>query len=284
MFHRPGAFTVRIGIGLMCCTTAFALAPQDPSRSPVEETAPPAPGQSGESPAPDGASGVQNAVEAGDAARGAENSHDDEGTSKQPKPANALAIQALESKVEELSWENQSFESIIAWLRERGEISVIPVWRALEDIGVRRTDGVTLQMRDTTVHAVLVEVCDQLSLYGEVGFIGYGNVIKISSQKHLDRKVYVRVYDVRDLIFEVGEFASPDAVAGAKLGASVEMDNYRTPEERMADLANVLRRTIDPDRWAENGGDCALVIHETSLVVRAPISVHQKLTGAFYLP
>jgi hypothetical protein len=199
-----------------------------------------------------------------------------------PPRLESAAIQTLEKRIDHVSWDAQSLESVLEWLRQQGPANVVPVWRALDVLGVGPDTKVTLQLEDVTVHQLLVEVCDQLSPAGGMGFQGHGNIIKISSQRHLDSKLYVQVYEVRDVIFDIPDFVpGGGCCAGASGGG---LDGYVPLEFRMQNLANLVRKTIGCERLVEKGGDCTVEVFETSLVVRAPISVHEKIGGSFYLP
>ncbi len=202
-----------------------------------------------------------------------------------PSRNESAAIETLEKRIERVSWEDEPLESVVEWIRQQGPANVVPVWRALDDIGVQRDTLVTLELRDVTAHQLLVELCDQLAPFGGMGFQGHGNVIRISSQRHLDSKLYIRVYEVRDVAFDVPDFiplggcSAPVAAAGGG-GA----DGYIPLEVRMDKLADIVRNAIAPELRVENGGDCSVQVFKSSLVVRAPISVHQKIGGDFYLP
>lgn len=191
----------------------------------------------------------------------------------------AAALAVLQQRVEAIDWEDAPLHEILDWLREQGPINVIAVWRELNDIGIDRNSPVTLKMRDSTVEQVLAEMLEQLSPDGEIGFRAYGNTIKLSSRRHFDQQLYTRVYNVADVIFNVEEFAPAIDFAYTSPFGCFGLDTYVLPEMRQEELANALRDILGPDMDPERCAKCSMVIYGQSLIIRAPLEIHERLAG-----
>jgi len=191
----------------------------------------------------------------------------------------AAALTVLEQRVEAIEWEDAPLHEILDWLRAQGPINVIAVWRELNDIGIDRESPVTLKMRDSTVDQVLTELIEQLSPDGEIGFRAYGNTIKLSSRRHFDQQLYTRVYNVADIVFNVDEFAPAIDFASASRFGCFALDTYALPDERLEELANVLRDILGPDMDPERCAKCSMVVYGQSLIIRAPLEIHERLAG-----
>ena len=236
----------------------------------------------------------------------------------------------LSRRVELVDWDEVPLESVVDWLTEQGPINVVVVWRALEAQGIDRDTPVTLLLRNARVGQVLSEALDQVSELGDVRYRGVGSTIKISTREEFNRKLYVRVYDVSDLIFQVPDFKGPSVdVAGEGggggggmggggmgggmggggmggggmggggmggggmgmqnpfSGGSEEQDDEgdsQSLEERMDAIVELIKNTIEPENWDENGGRNTIRAWNRMIIVRAPIEVHELIGGPFVLP
>ncbi len=261
----------------------------------------------------------------------------------------APAVATLNKRVDSVDWDDTPLESVIEWLREQGpKTNVIVVWRALEAQGIDADTPVTLKFRDARVGQILDEALNQVADGAELRFRGSGNTIKISTRDDFNRKLYVRAYDVSDLIFQVPDFKGPsvDVTGGGGGGGSGggaggggggfggggggvgggiggaggggagggfggagggigggfgggfgsqppfsdsgdsegEDEEGKSLEERMEDIVDLIRNTIEPEGWAEGeygGGKNTIRAWNRLLVVRAPIEVHELIGGPF---
>jgi hypothetical protein len=225
---------------------------------------------------------------------------------------------ALNQRVDLVEWDGAAFQEVLSWLRERGVVNVIVRWRAVEAVGVDRDSPVTLSLRDATVRGILTEVLAQLGS-GEpdsdpLQFHALGNTLTISTRSEFNRQLYVRVYDVADLIRRVTDFTDGPTVelnqtqggqsgqgqsifSGSGSGNDPGGNEPGGAQGRTADdpemlrLINVIKTSIEPDTWeipsdpawggAHGGGKGTIVPFNRLLVVRNTIEVHEKLAGIF---
>ena len=246
----------------------------------------------------------------------------------------------LYTRVPEVEWDDVPFGTVIDWIQDQGPVNVVVVWRALEAQGIDEDTPVTLRLRNARIGQILGEVLDQISETGDVRYRGVGSTLKISTRAEFNRKLYVRVYDVSDLIFQVPDFKGPSisvsgeggqgggsgggfsggggggigggigggtggagGLSGGGLGASLgggfggagqqqvfddegneeDDDQGKTLEERMDEIVELIRNTIAPDDWRENGGRNSIHAFQRNIIVRAPIEVHEEIGGPFVL-
>jgi hypothetical protein len=66
---------------------------------------------------------------------------------------------------------------------------------------------------------------------------------------------------------------------GGSGGGGLTQEKIRTKQERADDLVTLIRETIRPEIWKENGGTAAVRYYNGNLIVTAPRSVHEAIGG-----
>lgn len=66
---------------------------------------------------------------------------------------------------------------------------------------------------------------------------------------------------------------------GGSGGGGLTQEKIRTKQERADDLVTLIRETIRPEIWKENGGNAAVRYYNGNLIVTAPRSVHEAIGG-----
>ena len=215
----------------------------------------------------------------------------------------------LRKRVQEVNWDEKAFEEVIDWLKglTDDKVNIVPRWGPFEVEGVDRDSPVTLQLRDVTVAEVLGETLDQLSEEGQVTYHAYRNTLKFSTKSDFDRKLFRRVYEVTDILFQVPDFGrsapSVDLEAAARAGgggggggggqsifaggggssSSEDLEQEESEvEERIEDLRTLIMDTVLPETWEDAGGPGIIRVYDNRyLVVLATIEVHEQLAGYF---
>lgn len=229
---------------------------------------------------------------------------------KQTKNA---AIKLLRKDLtESIIWDDVSFEFVIEWLRDQGDANVVVNFNALEVVGVSSEATVRgLSLRGVKVADVLDEVLDQLVQQGgeEISYRGVGNTLRISTKQDFNRKLYMRFYDVTELLLRI-----PDSVDAPRVdltqiqqsggggggggggqgvpvftqsGGGSSRDNREVTDEevkrRMDDIRLVIEDSIEPESWDVLGGRGTIRSYNRTLVVRNSIEVHEQIAGFFSL-
>ena len=215
----------------------------------------------------------------------------------------------LRKRVQEVSWDERTFEEVIDWLKGLSDdkVNIIPRWGPLSVEGVDRDSPVTLQLRNVTVAEVLGETLDQLSEEGQITYHAHRNTLKFSTKADFDRKLFRRVYEVTDILFQVPDFGrsapTVDLEAAARAGgggggggggqsifaggggssSSEDLEQEESEvEERIEDLRTLIMDTVLPETWEDAGGPGIIRVYDNRyLIVLATIEVHEELAGFF---
>ena len=220
-------------------------------------------------------------------------------------------VALLNKRVESVQWEDIPFEEVISWLKEEGgsAVNVVPRWVPLGVEGVDRDTLVTLELNNSTIGVVLTELLDSLSEDGEVRFRAWGNTLRISTRADFERKRHLRVYEATDIMLripDVGRGApvidlqnaggqgggSGQSVFSGSAGGQEEQTGGEQAEqelqERLEELATLIRDVVAPGTWAQpgstggtGGGPNVIQVFNRSLIVNAPIEVHEQIGGIF---
>ncbi|MBU0718386.1 MAG: hypothetical protein KJ749_09075 [Planctomycetes bacterium] len=225
--------------------------------------------------------------------------------------AKYAARELLRKSVAEVSWEEDTFETVIDWLNDLGndQVNIVPKWGQLANEGVDVDSPVTLKLRNTTVAKVFNEIIEQLSEEGRITYHAIDNNLEIATKQYFDRKLYRRVYDVSDLLFQApdmgrsaptvdleqasraggqGGGGSGQSIFGGGGSSSSEdlTEEGQEVEERLEALRTLIQDTISPESWdrGEVGGGGLSRIRmygQRNIVVLAPIEIHEEIAGFF---
>ena len=239
-------------------------------------------------------------------------------------PSSRAAESLLRKRVDAVNWTDKPFEEVLDWLRDIGEgrVNIVPKWKPLNAEGVTpESPLVTLKLNNTTVAEVLNETLDQLSEDGEIRYRGIDNKLTISTRADFERKHYLRVYNITNLIFRVPDFGQGAPAidlnktkgsgggggGGGGGGQSVfgggsgggqaggqNIETEQTIKQRLVEIKQLIERTIAPETWdltgpgsasqaAGAGGRGRIEVYERSLVISNTIEVHEEIAGMFSL-
>lgn len=221
------------------------------------------------------------------------------------------AAALLDKHVDSVDWVEITFEEVIDWLRDLsdGSVNVIPRWSALGVDSVTPESLITLKLSNVTVTEVLNEVLGQLSEDNTLGYQAVRNNLRISTKGDFNRRMYVRVYDVTDILFRVYDFgeeapqidlqqagrsggggggggSSQSVFSGSSSSGSSRQQGGKQAEEevrkQLEDLKTLIEHSIEPASWSDAGtGQGTIEVFHRSLVVYATIDVHEKIAGFF---
>lgn len=182
------------------------------------------------------------------------------------------------------------------------QIPLVIDWDAMEIDGVDPGLEIDLELEDVRTDTVLLVLMDSMST--ELVFIAETHPwgVQLRSRLRANEDVITRVYDVRDLIVDVPNFTDAptlsltDALsntnsggggAGGRSGGGQgifdvedfsEEDRPLTRRERGELLVQLVRDTIEPDIWRENGGEFSRARYRDGrMIVRAPLYVHVRI-------
>jgi uncharacterized membrane protein YgcG len=221
--------------------------------------------------------------------------------------ASALRHQ-LNATLPEVKFDGVSLADAIDFLRDVSGANITVNWKALEGEGVSKDATINVKLRSISLRHALDIILGETGGTGKIGFTYEENVIEITTQELIDSKMYTQIYPIQDLIMEVPDFTNaPDfnlqssssssqgggsgANGSSGSGSSTGLfsgasgSNSATPgktaTERANELIELIRTTIQPDVWQENGGKAAIHFFNGNLIVTAPRSVLEAIGGPF---
>ena len=221
------------------------------------------------------------------------------GTKRQEKMTESQRV--LYKHIDAVDWDDMPLEEIFDWLKAQGDVNVIVRWDPLAQEGIDPGTPVTLKMRDTTVAKILTEVFDQIAESDPILYRGIDNIIKISTKADFSRKLYVKVYDINDIVFQPPDFTGAPNVdltrgqsGGGGGGGGDETiwadddddddgDDKAELDQRIENLIQLIRSTVEPESWRGQGGEGTIVAFNRTLVVRNTIEVHTQIGGPFVI-
>ncbi len=207
----------------------------------------------------------------------------------------------LLSKAITIDVEDQPLEELIDFIISVTGAQIEPVY--LESIASSGMDPATpISLRVTNVAAITVlerilKKAERIEGIGEdytwqLTEIGS---IECGPKSVLNENQRVELYDIADLIFVAPDFdnapqfniqSSGGGGSGTSpfsgSGQNITMESSADRTQRIIDL---LESSVEPDQWANAGGDGAsLTVYGTSLVVSAPDYIHRQIVGYDFWP
>jgi hypothetical protein len=226
-------------------------------------------------------------------------------TAPQPSPRVPSTLRLLNTRVPEVLFNETPFEQVLEWLRDLTQVNMVVHWQVLEDAGIKRDKPISLNAKNLRLSQVLWMVMSEAGGQDvKLAYRAEGNLLVLSTDDDLNKEMVVKVYDVNDLLLQVPRFSARPSLdpsqalqqqgqgsGGTNLFQNQEQDEEldrdrggggindggMTPEA--ARLIQLIRDTIEPDTWRENGGQGAIYLFRGQLVVRNTILVHQRLGG-----
>jgi hypothetical protein len=215
------------------------------------------------------------------------------------RTADVSASTALSRKLPEVRFSAIPLSDAIDYLRDTSGANIHVNWRALELLNVTRQTPVSLKLNDVTMRRVMKSLLDETGS-GELltWYIDEG-VIEITTREIADQQLITKVYPVEDLVVEVPNFAGPTfnlqnqsnqtSGQGGGGGSSQSLfsgdSGAATSEQPVSKLARadslvkLITETVQPEIWRENGGTAAIRYFNGHIIVTAPRSVHERLSG-----
>jgi hypothetical protein len=219
------------------------------------------------------------------------------GQDRPVRPMNTLKL--MNQIVPDVSFIDQPFESVMRWVESYSGANVLVKWEILEAAGLDRTKSITLRANGLRLSQVLWLALN--SAGGTDLILAYrasGSMIVISTKEDLGKEMLTRVYDVSDLLLTIPRFsgesqldASQALNAGGGGGGGLfsgGTENTLEDEDggdgiaggpNMQRLIEIITMTVEPDSWAQNGGNGTVQSFRNLLVIRNTIAVHQQIAG-----
>lgn len=228
------------------------------------------------------------------------------------QPGRAISIvDKLNEPMPLVDFEEASFDTVIDWLADQTKLNIVVRWQTLEGLGLDRDKPISVKLANVRVSQALWNIMNDAGGPDvKLAYRAQGNLLVLSTQEDLGSEMFVRVYDIADLLARVPRFTNAPqldisqasqggggAGGGGGGGGNIfgnssggnsddedEEGNNAEGEENadVTRLIELIRTTIEPDSWAEVSGEGKGTIQafRNQLVVRNNIKVHQLLDSS----
>ncbi|MDQ3440791.1 MAG: M56 family metallopeptidase, partial [Planctomycetota bacterium] len=192
----------------------------------------------------------------------------------------ARVNQALDRRIADLNLDAKPFSDVVEQLRGMCDLDIFVNWRALESEGIDRSAPVTARLRNAKFSKALQVILDDVG--GGTVALGCSiddGTITITSKADLNRNTVTRVYDIRDLIADVPDYAP----AGGAPPHPKPQPTTQSGPSQTEQIISLIQETVDPDAWREAGGSVG-AIRELSgqLIVTATPEMHDGIGKLFH--
>lgn len=206
------------------------------------------------------------------------------------KATNLAARRALDRVLPELKFNNVSLDDAIDFLRDASAANIHVNWRALEQINITPDMIVNLQLRGVSLRKAMSLLLSEAGGVDQLTFYIDDGVIEITTRQIADNIHYTKVYPVEDLLMGIPNFEPPSfnfqsgsdgnsGGGGLGGGGQAGKENSTTKTERADALVQLIRDTIQPEIWRENGGTASIRYFKGHLIITAPRTVHESIGG-----
>jgi len=214
---------------------------------------------------------------------------------------------ALGRRLPDVKFNQVTLEDAVDFLRDVSGANIHVNWRALEGLGVTRQTPVSMQLSDVPMRRVLRSLLDECGGPNQLTYYVDEGVIEITSREMADSQLITKVYPVEDLVVEIPNFAGPtfnlqeqsNQVSGgggggggggsssslfggngsSANGTGNGLDQQTTKQQRGESLVDTIKQTVQPSIWRDNGGTASIRYFNGHLIVTAPRSVHEAISG-----
>ncbi len=180
-----------------------------------------------------------------------------------------------------INFEAIRLSNVIEYLRNTTGLNFFVNWAALEAVGIERDTPITLRLSNVPAEQALRLVLAQAGSISELEPIGFSiieGIVTVSTERDLNRTTDTRVYDIRDLLVQVPNFAGApefdlnsalsNTSSGGSAGQGVAQsstdlfgdddteENQLTREELIEQIITLIQDTVgDQEDWGAYGGE-----------------------------
>ncbi len=208
----------------------------------------------------------------------------------------------LQSRRIPASFAANTLEDVLNFIGTVTNLNMDIDWQALGDIGIDRDAEVTLNLRPVPVKVVLDRVLEKVSpdQFSRASWAVEDGVLVVASAESLRRKTFIKIYDVRDLVFQVPDFPEvpeldldtvlqQSSQRGGRGGGGgifqdpddISVDQILQDEDDTLDqIVEIIQTNVDFDGWEANGGDTGYIQElNGNLIITNTASNHRDIVG-----
>ncbi len=194
--------------------------------------------------------------------------------------ADRRVLATLNSRRIPARFNNDTAESVFSFLATVTNLNFDVDWDSLSAIGIDRDTPVDLELNEVPARVILDRVLEKISPddFDRASWAVQDGIVVIASDRDLRRRTFIVIYDVRDLVFEIPDYANvPDldiddvldqggqgGGGGGGGGIFDDPDDEggdpgESEAENLEDLLEIIQTAVDFDGWRDNGGDTGIV-------------------------
>jgi general secretion pathway protein D len=221
-------------------------------------------------------------------------------------PADRQVRQRLKMIVPKLAFNDIPLENVIQFLRDTSGASIYVNWQALQNVTIQKDTKVNVTLENVSFEKALRVILEDVGgANAQLTWVLDDGVITISTRDELIKRTVTRVYDIRDLMIRVPNFAAPQVNLGANNtstgnnnnggtgGGWIQSNsntnaqnegNIPTKEELVKKIVDSIASTIDPDSWRPPVGQGTVgSIRELhgNLLITTTREDHEKINDLF---
>jgi len=213
-------------------------------------------------------------------------------------PMNRAVLATLQDTRLPVNFQDAAFEDVLTFLGQFANLEQDVDWPSLEEIGVDPESLVTLRLTNVPLETVYNRVLEKVSDPGAAaGWAVTDGVLTVASEEVLRRNTVLEIYDIRDLLIEVPDydnapefdlntiFQQGGQQGGGGGGQSPFQNNNEDIErieleELVQDLRDIIQNNVDPDNWADFGGDTGTIeeLNGNFIITQTPKN-HRAIVG-----
>lgn len=232
----------------------------------------------------------------------------------QNSKAGVVGRRSLSMTLPEVKFQGATLKDCFEFLRDVTSANIHVNWKALEAAGIGQDTQVNVRLREVSLRKVLNTLLSEAGAGVGLTYYTADGVIEVTTAELADKEMITRVYPVDDLLMEIPDFdnapdfslnSSGSGGSGGSGGRSSSRggggggggggglfggggggggqdrgsEKTTTKAERAEALVTLIRETVRPDIWRENGGIASIRYYNGHLVVTAPRSVHEAIGG-----
>ncbi len=226
-----------------------------------------------------------------------------------PHDRNAAVLATLHDTIVDAAYDGEDLEDVFDGLREAHGLNIHVSWQRLVKVGMSKNDRLELKLNGVSLAQLLELIMREFE--GDLHHPDYSvrdGIIIISSRDDLDRDTVVRTYDITDLMksgYAIRRFANTPVLGldltgreyvggehrdqpsspksgggggGAGGGVFGEPEVRRAVMVRIQEVTSLLQDAIEPELWANNGGDLAYIhAYGNTLFIRHTVEGHRQI-------
>jgi hypothetical protein len=198
-----------------------------------------------------------------------------------------------------VSFSESRLEDVLTWIREAAGIKMEVLW--LDDRhadGLTRDKPISVQVENESFLNLLARVLEaaQPESGGEATWqLTSSGTVQVGPRARLNAFKRVQIYAIDDLVRELPRYAEVPKIdlqqalqssRGAGGGSPLTQGTEPAPSteavrrDNTTQLVGLIRDTIEPDQWTENGGSAGSIrVYQGALVVNAPDYIQRGIDG-----